>query len=129
MGNFGTGEILIILAVVLLLFGSTKLPQLARSLGKSARILKAETKGLRDDDEGETAAKPAAAPEPAAAAQPVPQQEADARERAARLREEAARLEREAAVAEQGPRRQGALASGEPIQGVPVSDPSQVRKP
>jgi sec-independent protein translocase protein TatA len=51
MAGLGTSEILIILLVVLLLFGSAKLPQLARSLGKSARILKAETKGLRDDDE------------------------------------------------------------------------------
>lgn len=51
MAGLGTTEILIILAVVLLLFGSTKLPQLARSLGKSARILKAETKGLHDDED------------------------------------------------------------------------------
>src|SRR3954464_13257283 len=51
MAGLGTSEILIILLVVLLLFGSAKLPQLARSLGKSARILKAETKGLRDDDD------------------------------------------------------------------------------
>ena len=116
MAGLGTTEILIILAVVLLLFGSTKLPQLARSLGKSARILKAETKGLHDDDDGE-----------AQASQPGAQ--VDAREKAARLREEAARLEREAAAGEPGMQRsRGALASGEPIQGVPVSDPSQVRK-
>jgi sec-independent protein translocase protein TatA len=57
MAGLGTSEILIILLVVLLLFGSAKLPQLARSLGKSARILKAETKGLRDDDD--EPAKPA----------------------------------------------------------------------
>jgi sec-independent protein translocase protein TatA len=50
MANFGTTEVLIILIVLLLLFGSTKLPQLARSLGRSARILKAETKGLHDDE-------------------------------------------------------------------------------
>jgi sec-independent protein translocase protein TatA len=55
MAGLGTSEILIILLVVLLLFGSTKLPQLARSLGKSARILKAETKGLRDDDDEQPA--------------------------------------------------------------------------
>jgi sec-independent protein translocase protein TatA len=118
MGNFGTGEILIVLAVVLLLFGSAKLPQLARSLGKSARILKAETKGLREDDD-ETAAKPAAA-SPAAASPGDPRQEA------ARLREEAARLEREAATAD-GPAQRRSLPSGEPIQGVPVSDPNQIR--
>lgn len=118
MAGLGTTEILIILAVVLLLFGSTKLPTLARSLGKSARILKAETKGLHDDDDdaGKGQGAQAAAAEP------------DTREQAARLREEAARLEREAA-GDGGERRpRGALASGEPIQGVPVSDPGQVRK-
>lgn len=120
MAGLGTTEILIILAVVLLLFGSAKLPQLARSLGKSARILKAETKGLHDDDDGG-----AQASQPAA----QPGAQVDAREKAARLREEAARLEREAAAGEPGVQRsRGALASGQPIQGVPVSDPSQVRK-
>lgn len=50
MSTLGPTELLIILGVVLLLFGSAKLPQLARSLGKSARILKAETKGLYEND-------------------------------------------------------------------------------
>jgi sec-independent protein translocase protein TatA len=121
MAGLGTPEILIILVVVLLLFGSAKLPQLARSLGKSARILKAETKGLHDDGSEDAKAAPAA---PAAAAEPS----AEAREKAARLREEAARLEREAAAAEGGQRSRGALASGEPIEGVPVSDPGRMRQ-
>ncbi len=43
-------EILIILLIVLLLFGAPKLPQLARSLGQSMRILKDETRSLTDDD-------------------------------------------------------------------------------
>ncbi|MFD0348109.1 Sec-independent protein translocase subunit TatA [Kitasatospora aburaviensis] len=38
------------LAVVVLLFGSKKLPEMARGLGKSMRILKAETKALREDE-------------------------------------------------------------------------------
>lgn len=50
MAGLGASEMLIILAVVLLLFGSAKLPQLARSLGRSARILKTETQGLHDDE-------------------------------------------------------------------------------
>ncbi|MFD0853572.1 Sec-independent protein translocase subunit TatA, partial [Actinomadura adrarensis] len=63
MPNIGTTELLILLLVVVLIFGSAKLPQLARSLGKSARILKAETKGLREDDDTEdTGTKPAAKP-------------------------------------------------------------------
>jgi sec-independent protein translocase protein TatA len=53
MPNLGAGEWLIILLVIVILFGSAKLPTLARSLGKSMRILKAETKGLQSDDDDE----------------------------------------------------------------------------
>lgn len=41
---------LIIGLIAILLFGAKRLPEAARSLGRSARILKAETHGLRDDD-------------------------------------------------------------------------------
>ncbi len=41
MGSLGFPELLIILAVVLLLFGSAKLPQLARSLGQASKEFKA----------------------------------------------------------------------------------------
>ncbi|WP_354641289.1 Sec-independent protein translocase subunit TatA [Kitasatospora camelliae] len=41
---------IIMVAVLVLLFGSKKLPEMARGLGKSMRILKAETKALREDD-------------------------------------------------------------------------------
>ena len=51
MGNFRGWELLIVLAVLLLLFGAKRLPDTARGLGRSLRILKAETKGMRDDDE------------------------------------------------------------------------------
>jgi sec-independent protein translocase protein TatA len=43
-------KILIIAAVFIVFFGSTKLPGAARSLGKSMRILKTEMKSLHDDD-------------------------------------------------------------------------------
>jgi sec-independent protein translocase protein TatA len=43
-------EIIIIAVVVLVLFGAKRLPDSARALGKSLRILKAETRALRDDD-------------------------------------------------------------------------------
>jgi sec-independent protein translocase protein TatA len=36
---------------VVLLFGAKKLPEMARGLGQSMRILKAETRGLQDDEE------------------------------------------------------------------------------
>ena len=38
--SFGPTELLIVLAIVLLLFGSTKLPQLARSLGQASKEFK-----------------------------------------------------------------------------------------
>jgi len=45
----------VLLVVVLLLFGAPKLPELARNLGKSLRILKEETQALASDDGAPTA--------------------------------------------------------------------------
>ncbi|MFE2728726.1 Sec-independent protein translocase subunit TatA [Kitasatospora sp. NPDC059327] len=42
-------HLIVVLAVIVLLFGSKKLPEAARGLGKSLRILKAETRALHDD--------------------------------------------------------------------------------
>lgn len=47
---FGLSEIAIILIVVIAVVGAKKLPGLARSAGKSARILKAEAKAAKDDE-------------------------------------------------------------------------------
>lgn len=47
----GGSELFLILLVLVLLFGAKRLPDTARSLGRSMRILKAETKGLREDEE------------------------------------------------------------------------------
>ena len=52
IGGLGGTELLIILAVLLLLFGASKLPELARGSGQALRIFKSETKGLMDDDKG-----------------------------------------------------------------------------
>ena len=52
MGPLGTTEILLIVAVLFLLFGATKLPQLAKSLGQSKRAFK---EGLREAEEEEKA--------------------------------------------------------------------------
>ncbi len=54
IGGLGTPELLIILAVIILLFGAAKLPELARGSGRALRIFKAETKGLHDDDDDTT---------------------------------------------------------------------------
>ena len=51
MGPFNGPTIAILVILAILLFGAKKLPDLARSLGRSARILKAESKGLVDDEE------------------------------------------------------------------------------
>src|SRR5215207_7556219 len=48
--GIGAPEIILILLVVILLFGAKKLPDLARGVGRSLRIFKAETKGLSEDD-------------------------------------------------------------------------------
>jgi len=49
-GGIGPPEIILILLVIVLLFGAKKLPETARGLGRSLRIFKAETKGMKDDD-------------------------------------------------------------------------------
>ncbi len=49
MGALRPWHIFIVVGVLVLLFGAKKLPDAARSLGRSMRILKAETKGLRED--------------------------------------------------------------------------------
>lgn len=46
-------EWLVILAIVILVFGAAKLPDLARGTGQALRIFKNETKGLRDDDKSD----------------------------------------------------------------------------
>ena len=56
-GGIGAPEILLVLAVVVLLFGAKKLPELARGSGKALRIFKTEITALHDDDD--KPAKPA----------------------------------------------------------------------
>jgi sec-independent protein translocase protein TatA len=68
-------KVLIIAVVVLVLFGSKKLPDAARSLGRSMRILKKEVSTLHNDDDEEeqpAGAAPAAVTATPAAAAPAP---------------------------------------------------------
>lgn len=44
-------HLLVLGVVIIVLFGSKKLPDTARSLGKSLRILKSETKVMKESDE------------------------------------------------------------------------------
>ncbi|MDT0437470.1 MULTISPECIES: Sec-independent protein translocase subunit TatA [Streptomyces] len=55
-GRLGAPEIILILVVIVLLFGAKKLPDMARSLGKSARILKSEAKAMKDEGSGNATA-------------------------------------------------------------------------
>ncbi|MER7464983.1 Sec-independent protein translocase subunit TatA [Streptomyces sp. NPDC097981] len=56
IGNLKPLEILLIIAVIFLLFGAKKLPDMARSLGKSARILKSEAKAMKAESQADEAA-------------------------------------------------------------------------
>lgn len=55
-------KILIIAALLIVFFGARKLPDAARSLGKSMRILKSEVSGLHDDEAAAPGAPVQAAP-------------------------------------------------------------------
>ena len=85
MGEFSPWHLLILAGVFVLLFGAKRLPDGARSLGRSLRIFKTEVKGLGDDDKNQpesapasltagttTPAAPPAAPPPAATAAEPP---------------------------------------------------------
>jgi len=60
-------ELVLLLGVLVVLFGSAKLPGAARSIGQSMRIFKAETKGMRAEDDSA-----ANQPRPQQAQQPQP---------------------------------------------------------
>ena len=51
IAGLGPQELILILLVLILLFGASKLPELARGSGRALRIFKAETKGLMDEDD------------------------------------------------------------------------------
>ncbi|WP_382309463.1 twin-arginine translocase TatA/TatE family subunit [Herbiconiux sp. UC225_62] len=53
LGNLTGWHLLMILAVILLLFGATRLPALSRSIGQSMRIFKSETRQSRADEPGD----------------------------------------------------------------------------
>lgn len=55
-GKIGPWEIIIILAVILLIFGPTKLPSLAKAIGKSVVELKDGLKGKSSPEDASTSA-------------------------------------------------------------------------
>jgi sec-independent protein translocase protein TatA len=75
LGNLTGWHLLIIVAIVLLLFGATRLPALARSIGQSTKIFREEMKSDTPKDEAPAAAPTVAAPtatvNPPASADPI----------------------------------------------------------
>jgi sec-independent protein translocase protein TatA len=57
MAGLGTTEIILIVAVLFLLFGATKLPQLAKSLGATRKAFKDGMKEAEEEEKMEAAAK------------------------------------------------------------------------
>jgi sec-independent protein translocase protein TatA len=79
MGALKPWHIIVLVVVLILLFGAKRLPDAARSLGRSLRIIKAETKGLVDDDQdlaekadAQHARQPLSPPPPVQPATPQP---------------------------------------------------------
>ena len=71
MTDLGWPELLIVAAIAMLLFGTKKMPDMARSLGRSMRIVKAELGGLHDEPEpAATARTPATPPRPRSRSRP-----------------------------------------------------------
>jgi sec-independent protein translocase protein TatA len=74
MGAIQPWHLIVVVLILVLLFGSKRLPDAARGLGRSMRILKAETKGLADEDKAASVepAQQVAPPAPAPAPQVAP---------------------------------------------------------
>jgi sec-independent protein translocase protein TatA len=64
MGEFSPWHLLIVALVFVLLFGANKLPQMARAVGQSMRIFKAETRALTGEKDEKEESPPSAAPSP-----------------------------------------------------------------
>jgi sec-independent protein translocase protein TatA len=61
-------HLLIVAIMIIVLFGSKKLPEAARGLGKSMRILKSEAKAMKEDGTAQSTAAPATPAEQTAGA-------------------------------------------------------------
>lgn len=58
MPNLGAVEIILIIVVIVLLFGARKLPDLARSVGRSMRIFKSEVTEMTNESKAREENKP-----------------------------------------------------------------------
>ena len=80
MPNLGGWELVILIGILVLLFGAKRLPDMARSIGQSARVFKGEMKGLKNDEapKADSSAEPPASAE----AKALPEGQAKAAEKA-----------------------------------------------
>ena len=60
LGDIGTGEILLILFLVIILFGAKKIPELARGMGRGIREFKDATKEIKSEIENSVKDEPKA---------------------------------------------------------------------
>ena len=72
MGGLSPWHWLIVAIVVMALFGYKKLPDAARSVGRSMRVFKSEMKGMKDDDKGEETSTPRSETPQVIEGQPIP---------------------------------------------------------
>jgi len=107
MGLFDSPwHILIVLLVLVLLFGSAKLPKAAKSMGEAMRIFKKEAQKLHDEDEPAAKAQEwtpaqAAAPQPVTAPPPAaPQVAASPQEQMAALKQQMDALQQQVAASQ-----------------------------
>jgi sec-independent protein translocase protein TatA len=71
MPSLGGWEFVILIGILVLLFGAKRLPDMARSIGQSARVFKGEMKGLKNDEESRKAEQPSDKPADPPAAPPA----------------------------------------------------------
>lgn len=72
LNGFGWPHLLIIAALIIILFGAKRLPDAARGLGKSMHIFRSEMRDMHAEDDGKSAAQPAAQPQVVAPQQIAP---------------------------------------------------------
>ncbi|MGA9120935.1 MAG: twin-arginine translocase TatA/TatE family subunit [Bacteroidota bacterium] len=60
MGNLGVPELLVILLIVLVFFGSKKIPELAQGLGKGIREFRKASRELEADEDEHSSHRPEA---------------------------------------------------------------------
>jgi sec-independent protein translocase protein TatA len=116
-------HIILLVVVLLVLFGSKKLPGAARALGESMRIFKAETKGLHDDNQptdGTTSS-----PMSSVQQQPVAQQLTPSSPVPDATAQQVADLQRQI----QDLQRQNVGAGGAPVNGAPLSEAQPNQQP